>query len=108
MSRKSKAIGPEYFPRACRGQVVKGYTKITIKQLRKYMEFGNKFDGFLVGNFVAAYHFHNGWHLACNVECDTLHEFETIRNSFLFYLEPELGNLACIYLKNPTPTNTTP
>lgn len=72
--------------------------KITITQVRSMFKKGEKFKGFIVGNKVNSFHFFGGWHLASSFEAATLDEFVEHKNAFEFYLEPELGNRAAIYL----------
>lgn len=95
------------FPKPIRGQEYPGYTKINITQLEKWIKAGNKFTGFFVGNKVSSNHFFKGWCLAC--ACDDESSWEnmfTRINSFLFYLEPELGNNVAIYISNECKTKT--
>lgn len=89
-----------YFPKPIRGQAFPGYTKVSRSQVKKYMEAGNTFNGFLVGNRVNWFHFHGGWHLAYDFYCESFQSFQTTCNNAKFYLEPELGNNIAIYLKN--------
>lgn len=51
---------------------------------------------YMVGSNVNSYHFFNGWHLACQINKE--HEFDTQLNSFLFYLDPELGRYARFFI----------
>lgn len=88
-----------YFPRPISGQTFPGYVKINKLQVKKFLEHGGKFTGFIVGNKVNSFHFFGGWTLAYSIECKTMEEFERSLNSFLFYLDPELGDRAAIYLK---------
>ncbi len=88
-----------YKPKAIRGQTYPGYIKVSIAQVRKLFEGGQTFDGFIVGNKVASFHFFHGWHLACAFQSGTWRDFETSIDAFTFYLDAELGNRAAIYLK---------
>ncbi len=88
-----------YFPKPIKGLAYAGHVKISHAQVIKYLQLGNKFEGFLVGNKVNSFHFFGGWYLACRVTSDNLDEFNKSFNSFNFYLEPELGNRPAIYLK---------
>ncbi len=91
-----------YAPKPIRGQSFQGYTKVSLAQIRKLYASGQAFKGFIVGNKVAAFHFFGGWHLACTLSDEataTFESFETVLNSFHFYLDPELGTRAAFYLK---------
>lgn len=95
-----------YTPKAIRGQRYPGYTKVSVRQVRRMLDEGQTFDGFLVGNNVNSFHFFGGWHLAFRIEVQSRAEFDRSLNAFLFYLEPELGNRAAIFLKRqPQPAN---
>lgn len=88
-----------YFPKAIKGQNFRGYIKISKAQAIKFIEASGKFEGFIVGNKVNTFHFFEGWHLAARFEATNAQEFNEHLNSFLFYLNAELGNRAAIYLK---------
>jgi hypothetical protein len=60
---------------------------------------GYLFTGFIVGNKVHAYHFFGGWCLAHACNGLDKGKMDITINSFLFYLDPELGNNVSIYLK---------
>lgn len=97
-----------YVPKAIRGQRVKGYTKVSLAQVKRLFADKQSFNGFIVGNKVAAFHFFGGWHLACRITCATLADFMTHLNSFHFYLDPELGTNAAIYLKKTSKVSVFP
>jgi hypothetical protein len=88
-----------YIPKPIRGQKYKGYIKVSLSQVRTIFKHKQVFNGFLVGNNVNTHHFHSGWHLACDIKKDSMEEFERTLNSFLFYLDYDLGSGAAIYLK---------
>lgn len=88
-----------YIPKPIRGQKYDGYIKVSLSQVRTIFKHKQVFNGFLVGNKVNSHHFHNGWHLACDIRKYNIEEFEQTLNSFLFYLNSELGSGAAIYLK---------
>ena len=90
-----------YIPKQIRGQRYKGYIKLSISQVERLFRDGQHFNGFIVGNKVNTHHFFGGWHLACTIEHETWDEFKASINSFLFYLDSELGNNAAIYRKIP-------
>ncbi len=94
-----KDLRAAYTPKPSRGQTFPGYIKITAAQVKKLFETGQTFEGFIVGNKVSAAHFFKGWHLACTLSSPTAEEFQSSLNSFLYYLDSELGTCAAIYLK---------
>jgi hypothetical protein len=51
----------------------------------------------MVGSNVNSYHFLDGWGLAYGIDKTT--DFDEQLNSFLFYLEPELGRYARFFIK---------
>lgn len=87
-----------YVPKTLRGVQCPGHIRVNISQLKKWFAQGNSFKGFLVGNNVNSFHFFGGWHLAYTLEAANLEEFTKQLNSFHFYLDPELGNQAAIFL----------
>ena len=87
-----------YSPKAIRGQSIRGYTKVSRKQVEKLFKTDRNFDGFIVGNKVSSFYFFGGWHLACEFIADSQKDFNNKVNSFLFYLDKELGNNIAIYI----------
>ena len=97
---EKKAKSLPYVPRPVRGVSYPGYIRINRAQLKKlFSQEGFLFSGFLVGNKVNSFHFFKGWSLACALEGKNKEEMESALNSFCFYLEPELGSAAAIFLK---------
>ncbi len=89
-----------YTPKAVRGIKFPGHIRINRTQLAKLFSTpGWTFSGFIVGNKVNPFHFFGGWHLACVIEHYSEKEMGETINSFLWYLESELGNDCAIYLK---------
>lgn len=88
-------------PKDIRGIRFPGYIKINRTQARKWLESGQAFKGFLVGNKVAPFHFFQGWRLAAEIEVSDFKEFETHFNNFTYYLDSELGSGVSIYLGKP-------
>lgn len=108
MVGRANNVKSPYVPKPIRGQRVKGYTKVSVAQVKRLFTDGQTFSGFIVGNKVASYHFFNGWGLACRIQSNTLADFTTSLNSFHFYLDSELGTRAAIYLKKPSRVSVVP
>ena len=59
----------------------------------------------LCGNNINAFHVFGGWHLGCTVSKDTHAQcFDDIVNSFLSYLDKELGSYVVFYVKKEDST----
>ena len=67
-------------------------------------------DGYSVtvcGNNVTSFHVFDGWHLGCTVQRDILDDksFDVLLNSFMFYLDSELGTYPVFYVKQEVMNN---
>ena len=87
-------------PKPARGCSHKGHIRINSRQLAKLFTNPHfRFTGFIVGNKVAPFHYFGGWHLACTLDGKSKEEMQSAINSFCFYLDPELGNNAAIFVR---------
>jgi hypothetical protein len=94
-------LATPYTPKAIRGQKVKGYTKVSTSQVARMFADGQTFDGFIVGNKVASWHFFNGWHLAFPIQKETQAEFSDCLQQWAWYnANSETGNTPAIYVRN--------
>lgn len=71
--------------------------KRTLSQVKKIIKDKGRFEGVMVGNKVKPSHFHEGWSLACDFKSDNIDEFTKLKNSFEYYLDPELGRYTHFY-----------
>ena len=76
-----------------------GYVTVT-KPLAKIL-YNKGVSIVLAGNNVNNYHIFNGWHLGCTIEENQkdIQSFEQLVNSFMFYLDNELGKYPVFYVK---------
>jgi len=87
-------------PKAVRGCSLPGFIRINSRQLATlFRDPDFRFTGFIVGNNVSPFHFFGGWHLACRLDGLNREDFDRSINSFLFYLDPELGTRAVIFVR---------
>lgn len=87
-------------PKPIRGCSYKGHIRINRTQLAKlFRDPAFRFTGFIVGNKVAPFHYFGGWYLAHRIEGRNAEEMESTINGFCFYLDPELGNSAAIFVR---------
>ena len=87
-------------PKNSRGCTFKGFLRINSAQLAKlFTNPAFRFTGFIVGNKVAPFHYFGGWHLACKLDGKSKEEMREAISSFLFYLDPELGNNAALFVR---------
>ena len=87
-----------YTPKALKGQFCEHYIKVNRRQVSKLFKSGQSFNGFIVGNKVASFHFFAGWHLAYSFDADNEEYFNKVVNSFRVYLDKELGSDVAIYI----------
>lgn len=64
------------------------------QQVKAKIRKQGEWKGYIAGNNVNSFHYFSGWCLACPIEVKSLEELEQNLNSFLFYLDPELGRYA--------------
>jgi len=88
-------------PKPIRGQSFPGYIKVSCTQVERLLSSGQTVTGFMVGNKVNSFHFFGGWCLASRFTHDNVKDFQTSLNAFSFYLEPELGSRAALYIRKP-------
>jgi hypothetical protein len=91
----------QYIPKAIAGQTYPGYIKVSRRQVEKLLKAGQSVRGFMVGNKVNGFHFFGGWHLAHKFEFSEQADLKRAINSFLFYLDAELGNRAALFIRKP-------
>lgn len=90
-----------YTPKPIRGQSIKGYTKVSQAQVKKLFADGQSFNGFIVGNKVAAFHFFGGWHLIFPIEKNNWADFlEAVVQWAWYNANSKTGLTPAIYLKN--------